>query len=227
MWTFIALFLVSPAIAKKTEPPPPPPEPPVVENPAPPISGPSAGSLWDEVAARHLMGLDGNARQVGDLVTVRIREATATALDAGTRTERDSSTEAAIAALLGAEVGLTAPRPAMNGEIKIEGGATTKYDGSGATTRDAALEAVLTCEVIEVLDSGNLRIWGYKQVRVNREIQYVVLEGIVRPRDIRMDNTVESELLAQSKIEVTGSGVIADKQGPGVGTRLVDRLWPF
>jgi len=64
-------------------------------------------------------------------------------------------------------------------------------------------------------------------VRVNREVQYVVLDGIARPRDIRMDNTVPSSLLAQSKIEITGSGVVADKQGAGLGQRIIDAIWPF
>ena len=114
-------------------------------------------------------------------------------------------------------------------EESIEIGASSQnaFDGKGSTGRDSTIDAVLTCEVIEVQPGGNLRVWGWKQVRVNREIQYLVVEGIVRPRDIQMDNTIASNLLAKAKIEVTGSGVVADKQGPGLGTRLLDRLWPF
>lgn len=207
--------------------PPATPVPPALTNPLGGQPTFTAGSLWTEPQGRQLMGLAGNARQVGDLITVRIREHANTALDASTRAARDSSTQAQLSALLGAEQGILDSRPSMGGKIGVEGSTATQFDGDGQTTRGATLEAILTCEIIEVLPSGNLRIWGWKQVRVNREVQYVVLEGTVRPRDILMDNSVYSEYLAQARVEITGSGVIADKQGPGLGTRIVDRIWPF
>jgi len=173
------------------------------------------------------MGLDGNARQVGDLITVRIVERTSTALDANTSTSRNSSTSAAITALLGADKTLLAAHPNLGESIEIGASAQNAFDGKGSTGRGSTIDAILTCEVIEVQAGGNLRVWGWKQVRVNREIQYLVVEGVVRPRDVQMDNTINSNLLAKAKIEVTGSGVVADKQGPGLGTRLLDRLWPF
>ncbi|MBN2800862.1 MAG: flagellar basal body L-ring protein FlgH [Deltaproteobacteria bacterium] len=210
-------------LALAQEPPvrPAPLQEPVAAEPA------SPGSLWAEVPARQLMGLDGSARQLGDLITVRITERTATALDAETRANSDSSTSAGIAALLGAEKNLTGAFPNMGGEIALQGTREGTFQGAGQTTRGASVDASLTCEVIEVFPNGNLRIWGYKQVRVNREVQYVVLEGVVRPRDIQMDNTVDSELLARAKIEVTGSGVIDDKQSPGFLARVADKVWPF
>jgi flagellar L-ring protein precursor FlgH len=221
-WLFLSV-----ALAKK--PAKPPPTPPTRPIPTATVAAPvrTPGSIWDDATGRQLLGLQGNARQVGDLVTVRISERTTTTLDANTRTARDSSTDAAISALLGAETTIPAVRPSMNGRIAVGGASATSFDGDGTTSRGATIEAMLTCEVIEVLPSGNLHVWGYKQVRVNREIQYVVLDGLLRPRDIRMDNTVSSELLAEARIEVTGGGVVDDVQGPGIGTRLIDRLWPF
>jgi hypothetical protein len=44
---------------------------------------------------------------------------------------------------------------------------------------------------------------------------------VVRARDIQLNNMVGSDLLADAKIEVTGNGVVADKQGPGIGTRIL------
>ena len=63
IWTLL-LFT---AEARKGPVPPPPVPPIVVTPPDPPPSEP--GSLWNEVSARQLMGMDGNARQVGDLIT--------------------------------------------------------------------------------------------------------------------------------------------------------------
>lgn len=217
---------VATALAKKEEVPPPPERPvPLADGGAAVVAAP--GSLWAEVPARQLMGLDGNARVAGDLVTVRIVERTATNLGASTSTSRSSSYNAAIAALLGVEKGLLRRHPDLVDGLGISATSASAFDGNGSTTRDAEVEATLTCEVIEVMPGGNLHIWGWKQVRVNRETQYVVLDGVVRPRDIQMDNTVSSELLAQAKIEITGSGVVADKQGPGWASRVLDAIWPF
>lgn len=221
MW----LLLVASASARK-EPEPEPPQRPEVAAPAEQAPA-QAGSLWNEVQARRVMGLDAGARQVGDLVTVLILEQTTTNIDASTETGRDSTVAAGIDALLGAEKSILDAHPDMGGKIALGAGATSTYTGAGGTSRGSAIETMLTCEVIEVLPNGNLRIWGYKQVRVNRETQYVVLDGVVRPRDIRMDNTVASERLAQAKFEVTGSGVVSDKQGPGIVARALDHLWPF
>lgn len=221
------LILSTFALAKNPEPPPPPPpERPVVAQPIL-IAPPSPGSLWSEVQARRIVGLDAGARQVGDLVTVLIVEQTNTSLDASTDTSKESSVAAGIDALLGAEKTILDAHPDMAGKIALGAAATSAFAGTGGTTRGSTLETMLTCEVIEVLPNGNLRIWGYKQVRVNRETQYVVLDGVVRPRDIQMDNTVVSDRLAQASFEVTGSGVVADKQGPGVFARALDALWPF
>lgn len=225
----LALLLAAPAEAgrKKRVQEPPVPLPPVVQAAHHADAPEVAGSLWDEVRARRLLGLDGNARQVGDLVTVHIIEHTATALDANTKTTRNNTTGAGITAMLGAENTLAEAFPRMGSSLNIEGSSKGTYDGQGSTNRASAVDTTLTCQVIEVLDNGNLHIWGWKKVRVNREIQYVVLEGVARPRDIQLDNTVSSELLALASIEVVGSGVLADRQGPGWLTRVLDVLWPF
>ncbi len=222
----ILAFLTALALARKPSTEPPPPVPPLVAAPAaaPPTQ---PGSLWSEVSARRLMGLDTGARQVGDLVTVFVSEQTTTSVDASTDLARESASQAAISALLGAEKKLTAAHPDMGGVISIGGSSSSAFSGTGGTSRGSSIETWLTTSVIEVLANGNLRVWGYKKIRVNRETQYVVLTGVVRPRDIQMDNTVASDRLAEAEFEVTGNGVIADKQGPGFLSRLVDHLWPF
>ena len=78
----IALLAAIPAIAGPEVPDYP------MMMPAP--EGPPApGSLWNEANARVMIGMDGNARRVGDLITVRISEKTA-----GTRWALSSATAA-------------------------------------------------------------------------------------------------------------------------------------
>lgn len=221
----LMMALTLPAQAKKRRPEPPPPEPPIVA-PADPGVQAGPGSLWDEVNARQLMGMDGNARQVGDLITVSIAESIDTQVGAATNTRRQSAVQGDLSAMFGAVKKLTKNDEDLS-ELQIAAALMTEFSGSGETSRGSAVEATLTCEVIEVLSNGNLRIWGYETLRLNRETQYLTLEGIIRPRDVQMDNTVRSDLIARPVLQVTGSGVVADKQGPGWFMRLLDALWPF
>jgi flagellar L-ring protein precursor FlgH len=223
---FVATMLsATPAHARKMVVPEPPQRPPptyVVE--AEDTSHP--GVRFDEQGARRLMGIDGHARQPGDLITVRIDEAATTDLGAATSASKSSNNTAAIDELLGLDKRALRAFKNMD-RIGIDLSSSSSFDGSGSTNRSSNVEAIVTTEVIEVLPAGNLRVWGYKQITVNRETQYLVVDGIVRPRDVQMDNSVSSELMAEAKIEITGSGVISDKQGPGWGARLLDALWPF
>ena len=208
-----------------------PPEP-IVAAPdlnvvAAPVVANPPGSLWTEVGTRALIGADGNARRVGDLITVNIEDTSSTSLGADTSTSRAGSAEFNITAALGLDQQILAANPSMGAAIGLGGDSTSTHVGTGSTSRQGSLAATITCQVQEVLPNGNLRVHGTKQVKVNRETQFLTLEGIVRPRDILLDNTIRSDLIAEARIEFTGAGVLADKQGPGWATRIADTVWPF
>ncbi len=197
---------------------------PVIVAPDEPIP---VGSLWSEVGGRALIGMDNNARRTGDLITVLVNESASTSIGAATDLSRQSEAEAGITALLGAETAILNANAAMGGKIGIGGSSGTSTSGDGKTSRTGALTAVVTCHVVEVLNNGNLRIRGTKEVRVNRETQYLTLEGVIRPRDIRLDNTVQSNLIAEARVEFTGEGAIASQQGQGWGNAVTNAVWPF
>jgi flagellar L-ring protein precursor FlgH len=62
---------------------------------------------------------------------------------------------------------------------------------------------------------------------VNHETQLIILSGIIRPRDIDLDNTILSTFVADAKIAYSGSGIIDDRQRPGWLANMLDSLWPF
>lgn len=225
----LVVFLAGCLLPASAAPPPASPVPPVAppRPVSPPIPVSPPGSLWTEVGSRTLIGMDGNARRVGDLITVLIDESASTSLDADTTTSRDGSASFGIDALLGAEKTITDANSNMGGALTIGGSSSTSHAGTGKTSRDGMLTATLTCEVVEVLPNGNLRIHGSKQVSANHETQYLTLEGVVRPRDILIDNTVRSDVIADANVEYTGEGVIASKQHQGWGTAVLDAVWPF
>ena len=102
-----------------------------------------------------------------------------------------------------------------------------KFDGQGTTTRSSRMTAFITARVIKVKPNGNLVIRGVRDVRVNNENQYIYLQGEVRPMDISSTNVVLSTYIADAVIELSGYGVVSDKQHPGLVARLLDWIWPF
>lgn len=194
---------------------------------APPPDVQTAGSLWQDSSGRQMLGLDGNARRVGDLVTVLVHEQSTSDLGASTSSNKNNSRSGQVGGLFGLETGILSANSNMNGSIGFEVGSDATFEGGGATSANVAVSATVTCEVIEVLPSGALRVKGHKEVRNYRETQFVTVMGVVRPQDIRMDNTVSSQHLAGATIEIHGQGSISERTRPGVGTRVLDVAWPF
>jgi len=199
-----------------------------IEMPTPTWSQDSPpGSLWHESSTRELLGLEGGNRKLGDLVTVEISEATETRIAANTAAKRESATGAGIGALFGLGTSILDANADMGSGIELEASSGTEFNGDASTERSDSLAGTITCEVTEVMDNGNLVIEGWKELRVNRETQYLFLSGMIRPRDIEIDNTIDSALVAKARIQLTGNGAVADKQTPGFGQRIVDQVWPF
>lgn len=191
-----------------------------LEKPRPSYAG---GSLWQTSSG----GLveDFKARTRGDTVTVVITETASASKTATTSTARTTALSAGVPNLLGLET--TGIKNWMDLSKLLNADTSSKYDGSGSTTRKENLNATITAEVVDVLPNGNLRIEGRRNVKVNHEDQIIVLEGMVRPRDITADNLVNSTFIADARITYTGKGVISDRQQPGWLMGLLDKVWPF
>jgi flagellar L-ring protein precursor FlgH len=95
----------------------------------------------------------------------------------------------------------------------------------GQTQRSGTLEADITTQVVELRENGNLKIQGRKRVKINGEIQTIILEGVIRPQDINFDNEVSSKRVSNANIEYEGEGVVGDKQDPGLLTRLFNFIF--
>jgi flagellar L-ring protein precursor FlgH len=85
----------------------------------------------------------------------------------------------------------------------------------------------MTAQVIQVLPNGRLVIEGSRQVRVNNENQLINVHGVIRIEDIDTTNTILSTSIAEARIELSGEGIVSDKQRPGWFTRILDWVWPF
>jgi flagellar L-ring protein precursor FlgH len=181
------------------------------------------GSLWQE----NSVGLvdDYKARRRGDIVTVVIEEEASASKQASTGTKRETGISASIPNFMGVETTALADKIDLNALVKAS--TSSNYDGSGSTSRKDILKATITARVMDVLPNGYLRIQGQRSVKVNNEEQIIVLEGVVRPKDINHENMISSAQVADARITYAGNGIVNDKQQPGWLHNFVDKIWPF
>ena len=182
------------------------------------------GSVWHSRLTD--MFSDQRARSVGDILTINIVEVSQASESASTATTRKSQTVAGLGNFFGLESNPNGPW--KNSATLINANAPNNdFTGTGATTRAGSLSATITARVMDVLPNGNLIIEGKREIYVNNEKKELLLQGIVRPRDIAFNNTISSTQIADAKVIYTGIGVVAEKQRPGWAARLFDFVWPF
>ncbi len=195
------------------------------------------GSLFNPGNADYLFS-DNRARRVGDIVIVNIVDVSKGKQYAKTDTKRETYLELGVSTFFnkdetgidpvgGANVlGLRANTGGDNKGI-VNTHTKNKFKGEGTTDRKTDVKATVAVRVVKVLPGGLMQVEGARETRVNEETQVLVVRGLLRPRDIGADNTVESTSLANSSIEYYGKGVLADKQKAGWVMRLLDNVWPF
>lgn len=178
-----------------------------------PSKGINPGSLWNGNVPDKLR--DRVARQVGDVVTILISEVSSSTYSAGTTASKNDRTD--IAKGLG---------PVLANILPAWGiGADSKVDGRGSTQAQGRFNARMSAVVKQVLPNGTMLVEGTRSITTNKETQTFVLSGTVRVDDVRPDNTVMSESLANATIKVEGKGMIADRTRRGILTRLLDWLF--
>ena len=187
------------------------------------------GSLWSAQRGMSLF-TDIRASRVGDTVTVRIVEDPEAALSANTKTSRSSSVNGKLEFLgymkwLADHNQNLAQNPGV--DALINSSLVTSYDGKGTSDRDGHVNAYITAMVIKVLPNGNLFISGKREIKVNHELQYITISGIIRPEDVTPDNEISSTYIADARIAYSGVGPVSDNQSPGWLARILNHVWPF
>ena len=157
---------------------------------------------------------DPRARNVNDLVTIRIEENVTASGSADSKLGKTSAAK------------VDMPSPISKGLVKVlPNGSDTQFAGSGSTTRSSSINALLTARVSEVLPNGNLVIEGVREVDVNGDRQVVVLTGVVRAVDVAPNNSISSTLVGQLRIRSIGRGLIKDSLSPGWLMRILNKIF--
>lgn len=187
--------------------------------PAPPAAE-ANGSIYQANRGMALFE-DRRARGVGDTLTVKLVEKTEVKRKSETKEDRTATASVSV------------PSPTVLGQ-KLGVGATSWNPDSSSNqnfkddeTNSHSVAGSITVTVIDVLANGNLVVSGEKQVAVNNDTEYVRLAGVVNPRDISREGTVNSTQVADAKIESKNAQSLDYAQVTSMMARFFLTLLPF
>lgn len=158
---------------------------------------------------------DFKAFRKGDALTVLIVEDTKAGNSATTENGRKSS--------VGAGFGVSAGTGSTSGNLDL--GTSTDFKGDGSTSRNESIRSKLSARVVDLEENGNLIIEGKRTTKVNGETQYVTIKGVVRPVDVRPDNSVYSYSILDLTLLIDGDGTVSEYQEPGLITKFLRILF--
>jgi flagellar L-ring protein precursor FlgH len=156
---------------------------------------------------------DHRAGRPGDIVFIVISES-ATAAHTATRSNGKSS-----------EVQAGPGTGWLDFIPSIGFGGDLSTSAQGSSQRRNVLSTRIATTVSGLTPEGNLMIEGERTVRVNHDLQVIRIIGEVRPEDVRPDNTVLSQHVANAAIEYEGP----DPGRPGKKAGIITRIlgWLF
>jgi len=188
-------------------------------------------SLFSKQVAERgtLISEDKMRLQVGDVVTVLVRESidarADSLLDTEKKTQLDAQSPESENASLSGGGGWIDVNAAKLPNLGIE--VDNKHETDGTTRRRNQVVFTVACTVTRVMPNGNVELQGEKRVTVNRDDSLIKLTGMARTRDVTAQNTIDSNQLANAQIELKGQGPLWNNQRRGLLTRLMDWFSPF
>ncbi|MBT6121071.1 flagellar basal body L-ring protein FlgH [bacterium] len=184
----------------------------------------NADSLWQTSSFDSFYTSPAKSISVGDIVVINIIESSSAQHQASTRTRKESSVGTELLSAWD-QVASALGNENIRKEHELEIAGKDDYRGLGQTSRTSKVKAKVSAVVTEILESGNLFVVGEHKLKVNNEVETIRVSGIVRPNDIRIDNSVLSHQLAKAQVSVNGAGVVGSKQAPGVLTKVFNWLF--
>ena len=191
--------------------------------PTPAVPPPTKGSLYRPAGGMDLFA-DRKAGNIGDILTVVLEENTVSSKSSNVEITKDSdvSVPGANATVLGNPVHFKGLG------LDTDLSSNRKFDGEADAAQSNNLMGDVAVSVVDVWPNGTLVIRGEKWLTLNRGDEFIRFSGLVRPQDVRPDNTVLSTKVANARITYAGTGALADSQSMGWLNRFFNSAYfPF
>ncbi len=178
--------------------------------------------LWETRDYRMANPLnDLKARQVGDILTVLINENT----DVANTDSRSLSKEANSKAAGNFSYDSGGSTGSGTGSFDTQAGRSFSGDSNFSSAREFSDR--FSVVVVDVLPNGNLVVSGKRTMIVEGDTRELSISGIVRDLDIRTDNSVLSNSIANLQMQFMGDGAESKFAHQGWLGKQINKLWPF
>lgn len=172
-----------------------------------------ASSLWSDSSPTASLYSDRKARAVGDVLTILINESSSATREGKANNSKSTSMN------VDAGVGM------FTFLDKATFGNSDSFKAEGKVSNTNNVKGMITVTVTEVKPNGNLMVSGTQNIKQNGEEQKITITGTVRPDDIRPDNSVLSNYVADATLRIDGKGPIANKQRQGILSQILNFLF--
>ncbi|MDX1795493.1 MAG: flagellar basal body L-ring protein FlgH [Hydrogenovibrio sp.] len=192
---------------------------------------PKNGSLYQAGENMTLFD-DSRAHKVGDIITINLQEKfNAKKKDEAkyNKTNKQNfglngqAAAGSNASVFGGNVSV----PGLGSGIGVGYGSDGSFNGKSDIKQNSSLTGAIAVTVVEVIPNGNLVIRGEKWITIHDGEEVIRFAGIIRPQDIRPDNTIDSEKVADVRLIYKDTGVAGDMSRPGAVTQWLHKYWPL
>lgn len=158
--------------------------------------------LAEPVFAQRSLYSDIKANQVGDIITVILRE------NISGRSESDSRSASNEAGAAGGSVsGNFLPfEPTFGSDVQVNYGSDQRIQAS----QGQLLEGLMSVQITDMTPRGDFLIEGSRVTEINGEVHEMSLTGRIRPTDINNQNQVFSYQIANANINYQKEGGVKE-----------------
>jgi flagellar L-ring protein precursor FlgH len=117
--------------------------------------------------------------------------------------------------------------PQAQGDPQVQGKLDSQFRSEAGLEYRDAMKFYIAAEVVDIRPNGNLVLEAHRQVKFNHEVWEASLSGTIRTADVKPDNTVLSEDLAELRIDLRETGHVRDGFRRGWFLRFLDKVKPF
>lgn len=164
------------------------------------------------------------AADVGDLVTVIIDQSSSLNKDQSMNTSKESNADVSTPQIGADSEWLTSKLEKIT-PMQLSG--SSEYSGTGSKSSSSSFNTEFATRVVDVLPNSTLLIQGDREVMLDGELVNMTMSGLVRPRDVRSDNTVLSSKVADARIQYKNTGDLSDGSKPGWLWQFFQFINPF
>ncbi|MBW8192140.1 flagellar basal body L-ring protein FlgH [Neiella marina] len=179
------------------------------------------GSLFNSDTSRSLYSYIPNFA-LGDTITVVLDEEAKATKSANSTLEKSTNYTLEPITVPGGDLEI------LGKIVELDIKQDNDFDGAADANQKHSLSGRITVTVVDVLNNGNLVVRGEKWLVINNGKEFIRFTGIVRPKDVALDNSIGSYQVANARIEFSGTGAQAEAQKQGwISSFLSGESWPF